>query len=412
MFLMYFHVHYATGFRNLQFSRARTSEIQATLKNENAVLRITHLTLHHFRNHKALDIATDAPFVVFAGANGAGKTNILEALSLLSPGRGFRNAAPSEQRSHTSPEIEWVVRAEIADADRADTVATGSAPPPAREKRLIKINGEIAPRQQALLEVVHLLWFLPTMSHLFSESGSAQRQYLDRMVYGFEREHASRLHAYAHYMRERKRLLSQSYVQNAWLDSIERSMAEYSVAIAYSRLQTAGRLTQALGSIEPVFPRAALGVEGDAETLLTQGMPALEVETMIASRLEAQRGADRQRGRASVGAHRARFEVTFLPKHMPAGQCSTGEQKALLLSLLLAQIHAQITWSGRPPIVLLDEVVAHLDAARRDALFSVLYASGAQCWTTGTDVADFSGITNDALVFTIEAGEIKGANQA
>ncbi len=354
-------------------------------------------------------MATDAPFVVITGSNGAGKTNILEAVSLLSPGRGFRNTPPSEQRSHSAPQEEgrdeeWVVRASL---QNADVIATGSLPSPAKEKRLIRINGEAVTRQQALLEFVQILWFLPTMAHLFSESGSAQRQYLDRMVYGFERDHASRLHAYTHYMRERHRLLFQNHVQPAWLESLERSMAEHSVAIACSRLQTVRRLNHAFARIDPLFPRAALEVEGDAETLLQRDMPALEVEAIIASRLEAMRTQDRQRGRTGAGAHTSRLRVTFLPNGMPAGQCSTGEQKAVLLSLLLAQIHAQIACAGRPPVILLDEVVAHLDATRRDALFTVLRESGAQCWATGTDAADFSGIAKgEARHFTVAQGQV------
>jgi DNA replication and repair protein RecF len=365
--------------------------------------RITRLFLHHFRNHRACDIVTDAPLIILAGANGAGKTNILEAVSLLSPGRGFRSALPSQQRQRDG-ETEWVVRAEVTSSNTAVTIATGST---ATEKRLIKINGEVAPRQQDLLEILDVLWFLPTMSHLFQESGSAQRNYLDRMVYGFDREHASRLHAYAHYVRERRKLLSAPSPQTAWLESIERSIAEYSVAIAYARNDTIARLTQAMGQVDAVFPHATLNAKGTAEDVLQYGMAALEVEAHVAELLAAARPQDRQRGRCSVGAHKTQLHVTFAQNAMPAAHCSTGEQKALLLSLLLAQMVAQHQWNGRLPIILLDEIVAHLDAQRRDALFSVLRDAGAQTWVTGTDVADFSATSSSKhALFLVENGQV------
>lgn len=368
---------------------------------------ITHLALHQFRNHSALELHTDAPFVIITGENGVGKTNILEAVSLFSPGRGFRNAAPSIQRSYDADNTPWAIRATLRNGETEERIATASAPPPLMEKRIIKINGEIISRQQELLGVAQILWFLPTMSHLFSESSSIQRRFFDRMVYGFEREHSTRLNAYEHYMRERRRLLAQHSTPAAWLSSIERSMAEYSVAIGYSRLQMTTRLNQTCDAMDPVFPRAQVRVLGDAETLLRRGMPALEVEALLCDRLEALRSGDKARGRCGAGAHKSCFEVAFMPDDRPAATCSTGEQKALLLSLLLAQIYAQIAWNGRAPIVLLDEVVAHLDANRRDALFAVLRKTGAQCWTTGTDVADFSAIApHEAQYVKLEAKQL------
>jgi DNA replication and repair protein RecF len=255
------------------------------------------------------------------------------------------------------------------------------------------------------LELIDILWFLPTMSHLFQESGSAQRKYLDRMVYGFDREHASRIHAYEHYVRERRKLLSLPHTQPAWLESVERSIAEYSVAIAYARTDTITRLTQAMHYLDMLFPHAALNIKGTAEDLLQYGTAALEVEAQLCDQLAQARIYDRQRGRCSVGAHTSQFKVCFAQNAMPAAQCSTGEQKALLLSLLLAQIYAQHQWNGRMPIILLDEIVAHLDAHRRDVLFSVLRNAEAQTWVTGTDIADFSATLPHAhALFVVENG--------
>jgi DNA replication and repair protein RecF len=296
------------------------------------------------------------------------------------------------------------VRAELHSNSASITIATGST---ATEKRLIKINGEVATRQQDLLEIVDVLWFLPAMSHLFLESDSAQRKYLDRMVYGFDREHASRLHAYEHYVRERRKLLILPSPQATWLESVERSMAEYSVAIAYARTDTIARLTQAMQQVDSLFPHALLQAKGTAEDLLQQGMAALQVEAHLTDLLAQSRMQDKQRGRCSIGAHKTQLHVTFAPTYMPAAHCSTGEQKALLLSLLLAQMHAQHQWHGRLPIILLDEIVAHLDAQRRDTLFSVLHDAGAQTWVTGTDVADFSATSSyKRALFVLENGDV------
>jgi DNA replication and repair protein RecF len=358
---------------------------------------ITHLSLTNFRNHSTYDVATDAPFVILTGVNGAGKTNVLEAVSLLTTGKGFRNASATEQRHHQFPEMPWAIRATIREGTQESLIATGSTPTKnsVTEKRVIKVNGQPLTRHSALLEILNILWFLPTMSHLFQEGATAKRKYLDRIVYGFDKDHASRIHAWEHYVRERRKLLSTPLTENAWISTIEKKMSQIAVAIAYARVDTVVRMNQALTHIIPVFPHAHMAVSGDAESLLQRDIPALEVEALLSDMLQTARYTDRMSGRCSVGAHKTRLDVTFVATMMPAEHCSTGEQKALLLSLLLAQIDVHQQWFCRTPVILLDEITAHLDSERRNALFHALHAAKAQVWATGTDAADFSTVPKD-----------------
>lgn len=365
---------------------------------------ITSLSLQYFRNYQSLELICDVPFVILTGENGAGKTNILEALSLLSPGRGFRNVPSKEQLMAGDEAAQWVMRAQCRVGGQEHMIASASSATP-REKRQVKIDG-VDGTQQRLADLLEVLWFLPTMSHLFSESNSVQRKYFDRIVYGFDREHASRIYSYEHYMRERNKLLSFASPDPSWLASIEQKMAEGSVAIAYARRDMVERLNQALQQVEASFPRAQLTVSGDAETALAS-VQALDAEQYICEALLESRHQDAQAKRASIGAHKSCFHVRYVDKDRLAAHCSTGEQKALLLSLLLAQIHAQAEWSHRRPIVLLDEMVAHLDAQRREALFQVLQDAQVQCFATGTDAADFDAVPkDDALFYAVENGHI------
>ncbi len=372
-----------------------------------SISRITSLTLQAFRNYAYCEITCDAPLVILSGENGTGKTNLLEAISLLSPGRGFRNSPATEQLRHGDTASQWIIRTEHKDRQNSRQIATASNPEQPTGRRVIHLDGDPLPRQQDLLEYLLILWFLPSMSHLFQEGMSARRKYMDRIVYGFDAHHASRIHAYDHYMRERRQLLRFPTPDIGWLHGLETKMAEYAVAIASARLDMVARINQAFEHIDPVFPHARLSVTGHAETALQNSCTALEAEEQLLAALETSRPEDAQNGRCAAGAHKTGFEVTFLPHGRAAEHCSTGEQKALLLSLLLAQIHAHTQWSTRPPIVLLDEMVAHLDTGRRSALFTVLQESGVQVFATGTDAADFDAArTLDARFLHVENGQV------
>jgi DNA replication and repair protein RecF len=365
------------------------------------MMRIVSCALHDFRNHRQLSMDTDATFVVLTGKNGAGKTNLLEALSLFAQGRGFRGAKPAEQLAYGG--VGWSVRADIRTHITTHHLVTGLQPQQS-EKRQIIIDGAPA-NQQQLSDIVDIVWFLPTTSHLFLESSTTQRKYFDRMVGGFDREHSSHIYAYEHYMRERSKLLAMQ-ADSMWIASVEQKMAEYSVVIASSRLEMIAHINAAMSEVSDAFPHATMQLSGDAEQLL-QHHSALEAEASLRDMFKAARAHDAKTRRASHGAHKSRFAVTYAAKQMHAEHCSTGEQKALLIALLMAQIYAQTRWNVRQPILLLDEMVAHLDGERRAILCEVLHDAEIQTFVTGTDSADFQALQRyDVRHYVLEEGKV------
>lgn len=361
-----------------------------------------------FRNYAAAELALDGRPVLLLGPNGAGKTNLLEALSLLTPGRGLRGArlddlAPKGPRNDTAP---WAVAAEVETVGGPRRLGTGRDPAnPAAGRRVVRLDGEAAPSQAALGEVLAAVWLTPQMDRLFQEGASGRRRFLDRLVYSFDAAHAGRIAGYEHSMRERGRLLKQGSRDAAWLAALEESMAERSVAIAAARRQTVARLSVAVGEGIGPFPRARLGLLGDAEAWLGE-MPAVEVEGRIAEDLAAARDDDAEGG-AARGAHRADLAVAELAGGMPAESCSTGEQKALLICIVLAHARVLAKERGAPPLLLLDEVAAHLDPRRREALYEELLALGAQAWMTGTEEAFFAPLGNAAQRVAVEDGTLR-----
>ncbi len=360
-----------------------------------ATLWLRRLTLSRFRNLRQAELATDARPVVLTGPNGAGKTNLLEAISLLTPGRGLRRAPLAEletrEPSNDPRAAGWAVAAELVTPQGGHSLGTGSEPGAAAgggDKRLLRVDGERAASQQALGELLSAVWLTPQMDRLFLEGPSARRRFLDRLVYGFDPRHAGRLNAYDKALRERSRLLRAGNWDRIWVGSLEDTLAERAVAIAAARRAAVERLAGACAQSLGAFPRAGLGLVGDAETLLGD-RPAVEVEGRLREILERQRGRDAELGGAGVGAHRADLSVSHLERGLPAGLCSTGEQKALLISIVLAHARLIALERGAAPLLLLDEVAAHLDEQRRRALFEELTALGAQSWLTGTEAALF-----------------------
>ncbi|MCB9978068.1 MAG: DNA replication/repair protein RecF [Rhodospirillales bacterium] len=368
------------------------------------VSALTRLSVSRFRSHEAVRLDDlHAGSVVLTGPNGAGKTNVLEAVSMLAPGRGLRGARLCDIQSNAHPGGPgWAVAADLIGPFGPVKLASGWDA--AEDRRVFRINNAPARTQAQVGDFLSIVWLTPQMDGLFLGSASARRRFLDRLVFGFDPGHAGRVSRYENALSQRAKLLREGGAQAAWFDALEIQMAATGVAIAAARLDFAARLGRAAGVdfSGGVFPTARLAVEGGVESAL-RTRPALEVEEDFAKALRAGRQEDQRSGGASMGPHRSDLAVTHAGKSMPADQCSTGEQKALLIGLILA--HARLIRAERaaPPLILLDEVAAHLDAARRGALFDILATLGAQVWMSGADRSLFSDLKNPAL-FEIREG--------
>lgn len=365
---------------------------------------LTKLTLENFRNYAAVSLELQARPVVLTGHNGAGKTNILEAISLLSPGRGLRNAKLRGIDREGAP---WVVAAEVTTRGETCFIGTGRDAESSMEKRILKINGQRERKQAVLTQFVSVQWLTPTLDQVFLEGGTARRKLLDRLTYGFDPEHAARVTAYESAMRERNRLLAQGRgADTYWLSVLEQQMAEHAIAITLARLDALQRIREALEQVPESFTRAALRLEGALETWLGEGLNALDAETKFAGRLMDMRGVDALSGRTSEGPHRSYLDVIHIKKGRQAEDCSTGEQKAILLAMVIAACLGRARWCGLAPVLLLDEVVAHLDVDKRGALFDLIANAGIQAWMTGTDAADFKGLEGFATHLEIAGGRV------
>lgn len=352
-------------------------------------LPLTRLTLTDFRSYDAVTIEAGTGFVILTGENGAGKTNVLEAVSLMSPGRGLRGSTLGEMARSGGPGG-FGVAARLGDVDLATgTLAT------APERRQVRVNGAAA-SANALSEWVSVLWITPAMDRLFSEPASGRRRFFDRLVLALEPGHAHHAARYEAAMRARNKLLAEpDGADPSWLAALEAGMAEHGTSIADARARTLAALSDVLAGLpESPFARAGLAMSG----WRSEGVEALLGE------LKAGRGRDAAAGRTLAGPHRSDLLVTHLGKRQPADRSSTGEQKALLLAIVLAHADLVAERVGRRPILLLDEVAAHLDPLRRAALFARLHAGG-QVWMTGTERSLFAGI-GEATWFDVAEGQI------
>ncbi|MDA0664057.1 MAG: DNA replication/repair protein RecF [Proteobacteria bacterium] len=363
-----------------------------------APLAVTRLRLSDFRSYHKAAYDGDTRPVVLTGPNGAGKTNMLEAVSFLAPGRGLRQAQLNEIDRRSGDPAGWAVAGTICGASGPVDIGTGREPD--RPRRMVRVNGAPVSGQGALGEYVSIVWLTPQMDRLFLDGASARRRFLDRLVFGFDTAHAGRVGGYEHAMRERLRLLKAGRMDDAWLSALEESMAERGVAIAAARREMATRLARACAEGTGPFPRAGIAATGEVESLLDDG-PALAAEDCLRERLARTRRLDADSGRTSAGPHRSDFTVRHLEKEMPADQCSTGEQKALLIAVVLADARLQAAERGAAPLLLLDEVAAHLDAEKRQALFAEILALGAQAWLTGTDRTTFAELESRAQFFRV-----------
>ncbi len=365
---------------------------------------IRSLRLSHYRSWLGALIDTNGADIALFGANGAGKTNILEAVSMLSPGRGLRRAGTDELARQ--PEgLGWKVAAKMDDGDGEVEISTAAEGAEAT-RRSVVIDDKPAP-QLALGRLLRIVWLTPAMDRLWTEAAGERRRFLDRICLGFDPAHGERSLAYERAMRGRNRLLKEPGWDDAWLSGLEAQMAEAGARIARVRAEALERLSAAQETAETgpksLFPRADLAILGDMETRFhrvirnssTPGddLDFLEHEEVAALglRLAEQRGRDSAAGRTLEGPHRSDLDAVYAAKAMPARACSTGEQKALLISLCLANARALAAATGTAPIVLLDEVAAHLDADRRHALYAEIEALGCQAWMTGTGPELFEG---------------------
>jgi DNA replication and repair protein RecF len=367
---------------------------------------LTRLSLTDFRSYEQAELALDGRPVFLVGPNGAGKTNLLEAVSLLTPGRGLRGSSLAEVGRRLPGETRgraWAVAAVVASAGEPTRIGTGVAEAGA-SRRTVRIEGETVPPGR-LAEHLRQVWLTPAQDRLFLEGAGDRRRFFDRLVFADLPRHAAYVGAYEKALRERMRLLTDGPADPAWLDALEARLAEAGALMAQSRAVTLAALQAEIDSRgERPFPQAKLALTGEWEQLAAAGHDLADIEARLASALKAARERDAAAGRALTGPHRGDLAVLHAEKDRPAAECSTGEQKALILNLVLAQAARLARVAEAPsPILLLDEVAAHLDARRRAALFDEIEALGLQAFLTGTDEMLFEGLKGRAQGFRVEA---------
>lgn len=371
-----------------------------------AQTHISKLTLTNFRNYAALTIDLAPGPVVFSGDNGAGKTNLLEAISFLTPGRGLRRA-PYADVAREGGDGGFALHARLDGPDGQVEIGTGISGGEGEGGRRVRINGATARSAEDMLEWLRVVWLTPAMDALFTGPAADRRRFLDRLVLAIDPGHGQRALDYEKAMRGRNRLLMDGSRDDRWFEAIETQMAETGVAIAAARAELVRLLAAMIDRLPDTgpFPQADISLSGDLETEVSAA-PAVDVEERFRRALADGRDRDRAAGRTLEGPHRSDLLVRHRPKAMPAELCSTGEQKALLVGIVLS--HARLTgeMSGLTPILLLDEIAAHLDSGRRAALFSILEELNCQAFMTGTDAALFSSLQGRAQFLTVDHGTV------
>ena len=374
--------------------------------------RIRRLNLANFRSYRASSLRVDAQLAILVGPNGAGKTNLIEAISFLAPGRGLRRATLDEV-AFSEGDGSWAAAAEVEGALGLATLGTGIEPQRGEDvslPRKCRIDGEPV-SSAAFTDHVSVVWMTPAMDGLFGGPASERRRFLDRLVLAVDGTHASRVNALERSLRSRNRLLEQGSADPHWLDAIEHETAEVAVAVAAARAETVRRLAGALArNRDPAspFPWAGVSLDGWIENAVLE-LPASEVEDRYRATLRDNRPRDAAAGRTTDGPHLTDLEVLYGPKGIAAALASTGEQKALLIGLVLAHAGLVAEMTQHAPLLLLDEVVAHLDPGRRAALYDALTALDAQVWMTGADPAPFAAVASRAQMLDVSPGRVTPA---
>lgn len=370
--------------------------------------RILRLTLSNFRNYRTATLEVDDRPVVLVGPNGAGKTNLIEAISFLAPGRGLRRAT-HEEVAFQEGDGSWAVAAEVEGALGLATLGTGVESAPDDDTaahRKFRIDREPVSSAAVFADHLRVVWLVPAMDSLFVGAPSERRRFLDRLALAVDAEHASRVNALERALRSRNRLLAEPRPDPHWLDAVEHETAELAVAVAAVRAEAVNRMQRVLASRhDSDFPPAELALDGWMETLLPSH-PALEIEERYRVVLRESRARDAAAGRTLDGPHVTDLSVVYVRKNIPAGAASTGEQKALLIGLVLAHARLISEMTGSTPVLLLDEIVAHLDPGRRAALHAELAQLGAQVFMTGADPAAFAEVADRAAMIEVRAGRL------
>jgi DNA replication and repair protein RecF len=371
---------------------------------------IRRLTLTNFRSYHAAQIEADCGPIVLTGPNGAGKTNLIEAISFLTPGRGLRRAT-LEDVAFSEGDGSWAVSADVEGALGLAALGTG-IDPPARDdairSRKCRIDRDPVPSATAFADHLRVIWLVPAMDGLFNGPASERRRFLDRLVLAIDAEHAGRVASLERALRSRNRLLDDARPDMHWLDAVEHETAELAVAVTASRVETVVRLQATLATrmSQSAFPAAKIRLDGWMEELVLL-RPAVEIEDRYRAVLRDNRARDAAAGRTLEGPHLTDLAVHHAGSDVAAADASTGEQKALLIGLVLAHAGLLAEIAGYVPVLLLDEVTAHLDPSRRHALYAELARLGAQSWMTGADANAFTGLPEGAQVFDVTPGQIR-----
>jgi DNA replication and repair protein RecF len=374
-----------------------------------AASRIARLILQDFRTYASLDLTVSRPLVALVGENGAGKTNVLEAISLFMPGRGLRRAELSEMARNEGPGS-FAVSVTLDAPYGEHRLGTGLEPQGenARASRICRIDGMPASSPTVFAEYLRIVWLTPDLDALFRGAAGDRRRFLDRLVLAVDAEHGTRVNALERALRSRNRVLEENPDDRLWLDALEREVAELAIAVAAARRETVERLASLILETreqESPFPFAMMGLEGEIDALVAT-LPAVDAEDRYRAILRDYRSRDRAAGRTLVGPQASDLLVRHGPKDIPANTASTGEQKALLIGLVLAHARLVASMSGIAPFVLLDEVAAHLDPRRRAGLYDALETLGGQVWMTGADPGLFQELDGRADLLHVAPGHI------
>ena len=372
---------------------------------------IRRVTLADFRSYPALDLRAASNMVALAGDNGAGKTNLLEALSLFTPGRGLRRAELAEM-AREDGHGGFAVSLEIeGEAGGPLQLGTGLEFSDGAAQRKYRLDREPAPSPRVFADHLRVVWLTPSMDGLFTGSAGDRRRFLDRLVLAVDSDHGTHVAALEKALRNRNRLLEERRGEKIWLDAAEREIAELAIAVAAARGETVERLAALIAAgrdDESPFPWADIALEGEIDRLMAE-RPALEAEDLYRALLRENRARDAAAGRTLIGPQASDLVVLHGPKQCEARRASTGEQKALLVGLVLAHARLVAGMSGIAPLVLLDEIAAHFDPARRNALFDALQALGGQVWMTGADERLFDDLRGRADIFAVAGGRLTRA---